>query len=105
MYPFTILRSDYLSSEFQLNDEWSDDDDEEAASTDVVSDLPGAIRRIRTLEKKLANAKQDLTDYRAFVGERLNATEIADDPSPASIPARDDDSHYFDSYGENGNYF
>jgi type I protein arginine methyltransferase len=70
--------------------------------------LPSAARRIRALEKKLADAKQDLTDYRTFVGEQLNRsllTEVTDDSSSILTPARDDDSHYFESYGENGKTF
>ena len=73
----------------------------------VVTDLPSATRRIRALEKRLADAKQDLADYRTFVGERLNLshlTEATDDSSSGSMLPRDDDSHYFDSYNENGKY-
>lgn len=87
-----------------MDDEWSDSDDD-AAPKDVETDLSSAVRRIRVLEKKLAGAKQDFVDYRAFVGERLNTAHLADatnDLSPAPTTARDDDSHYFESYGENG---
>jgi protein arginine N-methyltransferase 3 len=69
--------------------------------------LSSANRRIRALEKRLADAKQDLADYRAFVGERLDLsllTEAIDDATSGPVPPRDDDSHYFESYGENGKY-
>ena len=58
------------------------------------------------LEKRLSDAKQDMVDYQAFVRERLNLsllTEASDDSSDRPTP-RDDDSHYFESYGENGKY-
>jgi len=58
------------------------------------------------LEKKLASARQDLADYRAFVGERLNISGLTEDANENSNqpipPLRDDDSHYFQSYGANG---
>ena len=93
--------------EFQPDDEWSESEDGESTSKDALADLPTATRRIRRLEKKLADAKQDLVDYRAFVGERLNLSRLTqgiDDSSPGPAPPRDDDSHYFESYGENGKY-
>ena len=96
-----FLRSDRLLSEFQFDDEWSDSD-KETKLKNVETDLSSAIRRIRTLEKKLAGAKQNLVDYRAFVGERLNVAHLTDtinDASPAPTPARDGDSQYFESHG------
>jgi len=55
----------------------------------------------------LALAHQSLGDYRALVAEKLNLTkavESIDDSPPdrEAIPARDDDTHYFESYGANG---
>ena len=100
---------DKFLSEFQPDDDWSDSDEEEqSASKDVSTDLPSAVRRIRALEKKLADAKQDLADYRTFVGEQFNRsllTDVTDDSSSSLTPARDDDSHYFESYGDNGKPF
>ncbi|EIN12179.1 S-adenosyl-L-methionine-dependent methyltransferase [Punctularia strigosozonata HHB-11173 SS5] len=61
-------------------------------------------RKIRALERKLVQAKQDLADYRAFVGERLEVGRIIEavsEPSDVGPAPRDDDSHYFESYGEN----
>jgi protein arginine N-methyltransferase 3 len=67
-----------------------------------ITDLPSATRRIRALEKRLVDAKRDLTDYRAFVEERLNKTFMTEALDDLTSPPRDDDSHYFESYGENG---
>lgn len=80
---------------------WSDSDAEEDTSdTDPA-------RKIKILEKKLALAHQSLGDYRALVAEKLNLTkavESIDDspPNREALPARDDDTHYFESYGANG---
>ncbi|KZT11802.1 S-adenosyl-L-methionine-dependent methyltransferase [Laetiporus sulphureus 93-53] len=85
---------------------WSDSEDEQSPPTDLAT----AIRRIHTLEKKVQQAKQDLAEYRAFVGERLSQSAfgevLADRVASSSTthvarPLRDDDSHYFQSYGEN----
>ncbi|KAG6890579.1 hypothetical protein C0992_000397 [Termitomyces sp. T32_za158] len=76
-------------------DDWSDDD-EDSVQTDPV-------RRIRTLEQKLALAKQSLNEYRAFLAKDLDLGGSLDVtlPSKADISARDDDTHYFKSYAEN----
>lgn len=72
----------------------------------MISDLPSAIRRIRALEKNIADSKRDFVDYRAFIGERLDLARLTEtiNESDSALPGvRDDDSHYFESYGENGN--
>lgn len=106
----------YRRSEFQPDEDWSDSDSDcgplslpSKTKTGAQLELPDAIRRIRALERKLASAKQDLVDYRQFVGERLNISRLAeaiDDDAGSStpVPARDDDSHYFESYGANGEF-
>lgn len=96
-----------FSAEIQPDDEWSDSDDDEAAPKDPPNDLPSARRRIRALEGKLIEAKKNLLDYHSFVAEQLSLTrltDIIDDPDPVPTPPRDDDSHYFDSYAENGTF-
>ena len=55
-----------MQVEFQPED-WSDSESDEPPSNTAQLELPNAIRRIRTLERKLASVKQDLTDYRQFV--------------------------------------
>jgi protein arginine N-methyltransferase 3 len=56
---------------------------------------------------KLAGVKQDFVDYRSLISQKLDIANLLDttaDPESnhASAPARDDDTHYFQSYGENG---
>ncbi|THG99108.1 hypothetical protein EW026_g3198 [Hermanssonia centrifuga] len=70
--------------------EWSDE--EAVITAKQPSNLSEASRRIQALEKKLQKAQQDLVDYRDFVAS--TSTHIG-------APLRDDDSHYFQSYGEN----
>jgi len=90
-------------------DDWSDDEDFFDANEppSPPSDLPTALRRIDLLEKKLAQAQQDMSEYRTLVRSQFDArrlAEIVNEPGPSStepIP-RDDDSHYFSSYSENG---
>lgn len=91
-----------------MDDAWSDDESAETgASEKQPKDLPSATRRIAALERKLVQAQQNLADYRSFVGERLDTSGFAqtlasEGQGPLDAPARDDDSHYFESYGENG---
>ena len=64
-------------------------------------------RKIKALEKKLALTQQSLGDYRALIAEKLNLTrevQNADELGQTqAIPVtRDDDTHYFESYGANG---
>ncbi|KAG6822162.1 hypothetical protein H0H92_015028, partial [Tricholoma furcatifolium] len=81
-------------------DDWSDDDDEEAeANADPA-------RRIKSLERKLALAQQNLVDYREMVAKKLDFISSLDtapqsSATTAPAPVRDDDTHYFQSYGEN----
>lgn len=95
-----------LLVEFQPEEDWSNSDSDDPPSIATQLELPDALHRIRTLERKLASAKQDLADYHQFVGERLKSSRLAevtdDDASSTPVPARDDDSHYFESYGANG---
>ncbi|GJE92599.1 methyltransferase domain-containing protein [Phanerochaete sordida] len=88
------------------SDDWSDDE-EVVNSQQAPEDLSSAQRKIRALENALHKAQQDLSDYRSFVGDRLNLASLAEAlqesagaPSGAQ-PVRDDDSHYFQSYGSN----
>lgn len=84
------------------SDDWSDSESESPAKDkdDVI----------RALKRKLDQAKQDLADFRAFVDKQLRTSEVTrslDDSkegSSAEQPKRDDDSHYFESYGMNGMY-
>lgn len=92
-------------------DDSDSEDEEETGRPEAPKDLPAATRRIAALQRKLEQSKQDLVYYRGFVSERLNLAGLADElkePTAAStsthaaVPLRDDDSHYFQSYAENG---
>ncbi|KAI0917627.1 hypothetical protein AcW1_007211 [Taiwanofungus camphoratus] len=108
-YLMPVIEDDPLL-QIQSTD-WSDsDEDESLSANEPPADLAGATRRIRALEQKLQKAKQDLADYRSFVGDRLNLAGLAEalkDPASSSSThlaaplAHDDDSHYFQSYCEN----
>jgi type I protein arginine methyltransferase len=103
--------------ELQSND-WSDDDDDDDISASLPFqqeplDQKQAMRRIRQLEEKVRRNRQEFADYRRLVSEQLNLASLAeslrDHVSPSSskntiVPSRDDDSHYFQSYGENGGF-
>ena len=69
------------------------------------SDTVTASRRITTLESKLAAAKEELAHYQLLIRQRVDIArlrEAIDDEPIASPSQRDDDTHYFESYGENG---
>ncbi|ESK84801.1 protein arginine n-methyltransferase 3 [Moniliophthora roreri MCA 2997] len=74
--------------------DWSDSEDESTNSDPE--------KRIRALEQKLAQAREEFNAYRALISQRLNLIEAAsDERAEAEAKSRDDDSHYFDSYGAN----
>jgi protein arginine N-methyltransferase 3 len=79
------------------SDDWSD--------SDAEGGCPDTNHRIQILEKKLAAATQNLADYRNFISERFQVSpliEAINESSTTKAPSRDDDSHYFRSYDENG---
>lgn len=95
------------------SDDWSDEDEEDAAET-RVSNPEDKDREIRRLTGKLKQAKQDLIDFKQLVEQRFRSSEIAEaaredqaarpptSSTAAMVPKRDDDTHYFKSYGDNG---
>ncbi|KIJ59063.1 hypothetical protein HYDPIDRAFT_101466 [Hydnomerulius pinastri MD-312] len=89
------------------SDDWSDDEDSPsgATSSSPPSDLSSALKRIQILEQKLSQAQKDMIDYRTLVTQKLdisNIIEIINEQGPSTSQAiRDDDSHYFQSYGYN----
>ncbi|KAG6337383.1 hypothetical protein ID866_1706 [Astraeus odoratus] len=107
-YLIPVIEDDPL---LQLDlDGWSDDEEpstlpDTMAARDPI-DLPSALRRISVLEEKLSQVQKDFVDYRALVAQNVNVTnlkEILDEPcsGPSTRDAaRDDDSHYFQSYNE-----
>ena len=124
--PLLSLRTLPLSTVLTLTEiepedsDWSDDDPDAAAQPAEPATLADATRAIHALQAKLTKAKQDLVDYRAFVRQRLDLRGVAEAvkredanvgtsasasasvATKAAAPLRDDDSHYFQSYGENG---
>lgn len=94
--------------------DWSDDEGPSFSVADATStrfsedpvDLDSALRRIRVLEQKLSRAQRALVDYRTVVAQKIDIeslAEIASEPGPSTKDAlRDDDSHYFQSYGATG---
>ncbi|KAF8993501.1 protein arginine N-methyltransferase [Cyathus striatus] len=80
-------------------DDWSDSDDEDASDSDPA-------RKISLLEKKLALAQQTLLEYRNMVNNAIDLSSLANavneipQGTGGALP-RDDDTHYFESYGEN----
>jgi type I protein arginine methyltransferase len=85
-------------------DDWSDSED--GPNISAPDDIVTATRRIATLESKLAAAKEELAHYRSLINQRVDIARIReaiDQPiaSPSPIK-RDDDTHYFESYEENG---
>ncbi|KAK0503663.1 S-adenosyl-L-methionine-dependent methyltransferase [Armillaria luteobubalina] len=89
-YLIPVLEDDPL---LQLQaDDWSDSDDE---------DISDPSRRILALEKKLARTQQEFHEYRNLISKKMDLSSLADEPSSSEPRPRDDDTHYFDSYGAN----
>ncbi|KAJ2919153.1 hypothetical protein MD484_g1262, partial [Candolleomyces efflorescens] len=75
-------------------DDWSDSEDEEDEPTDPV-------KKAHWLEKKLALAQQKVAEYQSLLYKRLDVENPSEEIKPKP---RDDDTHYFDSYAENGEF-
>jgi protein arginine N-methyltransferase 3 len=82
-----------------VSPDWSDSESDEAESSHGAD----PARQIIALRRKLAQARKELAEFRAFARERFSSTlaEAIDEPSVPTA-ARDDDSHYFQSYDETG---
>lgn len=82
------------------SDDWEDSEDEDVGNADPSS-------KIKILEKKLALAQQSLVDYRTLITEKCNIPNLLKDINEpisrqVASTSRDDDTHYFQSYGEHG---
>ena len=81
------------------SDDWSDSEED-------VENITDPDRKIKILEKKLTLAQTSLQEYRALIAEKLNIPSevhnLDDSSTDDKAPTRDDDTHYFDSYGSNG---
>jgi protein arginine N-methyltransferase 3 len=101
-----------MLSELDFDEPWSEDDDQETtaeapgsshAPTKTPTDLSAALKKIHALEKKLSQTTSELSEVRSFVTKRLDSELFTSDTTESITPApRDDDSHYFESYGSNG---
>lgn len=83
------------------SDDWTDDEEDMEAKTEKDKD-----RIIRKLTSRYIQAKKDLVDFRQLVVHvKELAQSLQDSDAPVSSLTevkRDDDTHYFDSYGDNG---
>ena len=99
-------------------DEWSEDEEEPSIQTkgkdslSQNSEIQRANLEIRRLKERLAAAQKDLADYRQLVNKNIadiasgalgnvSLDEIKREELPPPGP-RDDDTHYFESYNEQG---
>ena len=114
------------SSELQTDD-WTDSDDGDGDGDDTDAgagagagaehsaprgakstanfDLSHAQREIRLLRERLSYAQNELRDYQTLVRTRLEVSTLdalKDDAPLDPPPKRDDDTHYFESYGGSG---
>ena len=100
-------RTELLSqrAESQSGD-WSEEEDADTSGA-LPKDLESALQKIKHLETSLKKSKQNLSDYREFVTKSLDVEKLSERIASTSTadpiaPKRDDDSHYFTSYGSNG---
>ena len=97
-------------------DEWSSDSEVDGPSTSKnvseEKELLKTRREVKKLKERLSKAQKDLADYQALVQRNLaniandsfggvTAEEIRNEQLP-DHSNRDDDTHYFESYNEQG---
>ncbi|KIY60815.1 arginine N-methyltransferase 3 [Cylindrobasidium torrendii FP15055 ss-10] len=91
-YLIPVVENDPL---LQLEtDDWSDEEEQNPSDP---------AQRIRALEKKLARAHQEFEDYRELIAQKIDIGSFSDRATagPSEPKPRDDDTHYFESYGAN----
>lgn len=82
----------------EVSDDWSDDEDESKAKNGKTTGSSAPQDEVERLRAELKAATGQLSELQSRIHN------ILDDPSEP-IPktkARDDDSHYFESYGYQG---
>lgn len=94
-FPKTKCKDLKQLSEASLADDWSDDDEDDV-------DVRDPSKQIRVLEKKLTLAQRSLLEYRQLVQQKLDLKSNEESPSNTVKTTCDDDTHYFNSYAENG---
>ncbi|KAF9019946.1 S-adenosyl-L-methionine-dependent methyltransferase [Hymenopellis radicata] len=75
------------------SDDWSDSEDE------LESSDPS--RKILALQRELARTQQQFQEYRSLVAQKMDFASFSEEAGPSAPRPRDDDSHYFESYGAN----
>ena len=96
---FTSIETQRVTHIFLVEapDDWSD--------SEVGTADPSC--KIKILEKKLALAQQSLVNYRTLIAEKWDLPNLFKDINEpisrqVASTSRDDDTHYFQSYGEHG---
>lgn len=102
---FQFFLTSFLLSELEAPDssDSEDDADELAKKVSGPNATARLTARVKSLQKQLSQAKQDLQMMRTMVKGRLEL--LASDPAQPTDEkpaARDDDTHYFESYAYNG---
>ena len=103
----TMSTADILFSQVLETNDWSDDDEAEQGRTGTSSKKSGETQ---SATERSANAKFEQLRMlvQDLVGASPEATGSASGKEPAASelvsakPERDDDSHYFESYGFQG---
>lgn len=88
-------------------DNWSDSDDDQKLYSQLPQDPHLLQEQLVDLTRKLKLSNQALEGYREMMGKHLGSTKILgstpeESGSKPGGPTRDDDTHYFRSYSENG---
>jgi len=114
-----VYRTTLTCPELQM-DEWSGDENASPSHSNrkepisEQSQLRRAHLHIRLLKEQLAATQKDLVDYRNFVNDNITniaaetlgtiqLEEIRNEQLPPPGP-RDDDTHYFESYDDQGRF-
>src|ERR1700754_1409350 len=88
------------------DDVWSDSDNESPTPSMEHLDPKSLQKQIRELSNKLALSNRALEEYREMMGKYLGSptqlSSVRDESLESSKSARDDDTHYFKSYSDNG---
>ncbi|CAA7261550.1 unnamed protein product [Cyclocybe aegerita] len=92
-YLVPAIENDPLIQSYSAD--WSDSEED--------SNDADPVHKIKALEKKLSTARQSLAEYRALIAKKLNVAKDLEtlDSTQEAAAARDDDTHYFESYGAN----
>ena len=109
-----------MGTELSLEESWSDDDGPPQAGPSSVFSPPTETDRLQQLQAELDKTKADLQKLQSLLQTTLDddhdtSQNLSTGAASTSIKVsgknkgkvalgRDDDTHYFDSYAENGLY-